>query len=53
MNEYEKFIAAADALRARWLNDGHELREPSRTWYREAVEAYDEARRGLERVRAA
>lgn len=41
-------VSCADNLRKWWLNDGHELQEPSRSRLREAVEAYDAARRALE-----
>ena len=40
-------ITAADVLRTRWLNDGHGLREPGLSEFKEARQAYDEARARL------
>lgn len=48
MNRIVKdFVAAADELRDSWLNDGHELREPERSYFRAAKIKYDAARRAL------
>jgi hypothetical protein len=44
-----KFVAAAEELRTWWLNDGHELREPSATYFREAKVRYDEALAAIRR----
>jgi hypothetical protein len=41
-------ITAADVLRTRWLNDGHGLRGPGLSEFKEARQVYDEARRALE-----
>lgn len=41
-------VSCADNLRKWWLNDGHELQEPSRSKLREAIAAYDAARRARE-----
>ena len=40
-------LRAADVLRARWLNDGHELRGSTKNDFREAVDNYDQARAAL------
>lgn len=40
----EEFVAAADALRMRWLNDGHELSEKWVREFRAARDRYDRAR---------
>jgi hypothetical protein len=48
VEQLQATVKAADILRARWLNDGHELGEKERTRFREAREAYDDARAALE-----
>lgn len=45
--ELGEFIRAADALRSRWLNDGHDMRDPSQTEFRNARQEYDRARAAL------
>lgn len=48
MNRVMKdFVAAADELRDGWLNDGHELKEPSSSYFHAAKIKYDAARRAL------
>lgn len=46
----DRFVKAADVLRANWLNDGHELSEKWRREFRKARDEYDAARQQLQRT---
>jgi hypothetical protein len=40
-------LKAADAIRANWMNDGHDLREPALGYLKAARTDYDRARRAI------